>query len=184
MSWLRFPARLVFGDYAVYRIYAIDAENCALSEPGSLEFVELNTPDDLGDNAEMHNLETYLGNEAFCFGARVGGKLAAACFFWTGQRYKQRNFWPLANNEAKLVEVRTLPHQQGQGLASRLIQRASHEMARRGFRRLFARIWHSNRPSIRAFEKAGWRYIAFVIEVAPFGIKRWRWVRTIRKCAS
>jgi ribosomal protein S18 acetylase RimI-like enzyme len=180
MIWLRSIARTVFGDYALYRIYAIDAENCTPSESSDLEFVELNTPDDLGGDPEMRKLDAYLGEEAFGFGARVGDQLATACFFWTGRRYKQRSFWPLADNEAKLVEIRTIPQQQGKGAASRLIRHASHEMAQRGYQRLYSRIWHSNHASIRAFAKAGWRYIAFVTEVAPLGIKRWRWVRKHR----
>ena len=178
MSWPRSLARMVFGDYALYRIYAIDAEDCAPSEASDIEFFELNIPDDLSDDPEMRKLESYLGDGAYGFGARLGEQPAAGCFFWAGQRYKQRNFWPLDDDEAKLVEVRTIPQLRGQGIASHLIRHAAHAMAQRGFQRLYARIWHSNTPSIRAFEKAGWRYIAFVIEIAPLGVKHWRWVRT------
>jgi RimJ/RimL family protein N-acetyltransferase len=30
-------------------------------------------------------------------------------------------------------------------------------MSRRGFRKLYAKIWHDNRASVRAFERAGWK---------------------------
>jgi RimJ/RimL family protein N-acetyltransferase len=57
-------------------------------------------------------------------------------------------------------------------------------MSQKGYRRLYARIWHSNHPSIATFEKAGWAYIALVIEVFPLGLKSpWRLVRR-RRAAS
>ena len=43
-------------------------------------------------------------------------------------------------------------------------------MRKRGFVRLYARIWHNNLPSIRAFIKAGWKYERFVLELEPFRI--------------
>jgi RimJ/RimL family protein N-acetyltransferase len=36
-----------------------------------------------------------------------------------------------------------------------------------GFTRLFARIWHSNEPSRRAFRRAGWQPVGWYLEANP-----------------
>src|SRR5690606_29173819 len=101
-------------------------------------------------------------------------RIVGLCVYWFGERYKQRNFWPLKDDEAKLVEVITLPEMRGRGLASCLIDHSGDEMFRLGFRRLLARVWHSNTPSLRAFANAGWLPQTTVIDIFPLGRARWR----------
>ncbi len=89
-------------------------------------------------------------------------QVVSACVYWWGQTYAtHRNFWTLLENDAKLVQVSTLPSCRKLGLASSLISRSTIRMRESGFQRLFARIWHSNASSVSAFERAGWRRIAF-----------------------
>ncbi|MDQ2988287.1 MAG: hypothetical protein M3R60_04220 [Pseudomonadota bacterium] len=49
-----------------------------------------------------------------------------------------------------------------------LIAGSCADVMRRGFERVFARVWHSNEPSLRAFAGAKWTRCATVIEVNPF----------------
>lgn len=41
-------------------------------------------------------------------------------------------------------------------------------MMERGFDGLYARVWHSDEPSLRAFAGAQWTRCASVIDVNPF----------------
>ena len=51
-------------------------------------------------------------------------------------------------------------------------------MRERGFRRSYGKIWHSHHASIRANQKSGFREIALVVDLYPFGgTRRVRWVR-------
>ena len=65
----------------------------------------------------IQELASYKGGEAFGFEARVDGELAAACWFWAGERYKTGNFWPLRDDEAKLVQIATAERFRGRGIA-------------------------------------------------------------------
>lgn len=114
----------------------------------------------------------YLGSESRAFGCFVDGHLAGVCFYWFGERYKRRGFWPLKPGEAKLVQIIVSPDSRGRGVAPILIQASARTMADSGFSNLYARIWHSNKPSLRAFDKAGWLRIAFVLEFNPFRAKK------------
>ena len=97
------------------------------------------------------------------------------CFYWFGERYQKRNFLQLKEGEAKLVQIVTDPLMRGKGVAQTLIAMSSLDMQRRGFSRLFARIWHSNTPSLRAFERAGWMRKGLIIEIDPLHrSKPWR----------
>lgn len=146
--------RGVLPPFTLFRIYAAEPVRLSPPEPHP-GFCEL-TPEDC-DSA-------YAGPGAHGFAIRLDGRLASHCWFWHGERYRSRNYWPLAEDEAKLIGLATEPAFRGQGLAPRLVALASAEMGRRGFRRLYARIWHSNTASRRAFAKAGWRQHALVAD--------------------
>lgn len=164
-------ARFLLGDYAPYYIYHWDCNEGPVSLGGH-ESLDVRLLDDvsvksIGDSRIQEQLG-YCGSEAFCFGCFLDNQLAGVCFYWYGERYKKRNFWPLKEREAKLVQIIVMPEMRGRGIASRLIRYSALEMKRQGFSDLYARIWHSNCPSLSAFERAGWRRVAFVAEINPF----------------
>lgn len=80
--------------------------------------------------------------------------------------------WYGGTDEAKLVQVIVAPTMRGRGAATSLIRFAGASMLHDGFDRLYARIWVTNLPSIRAFERAGWRRIALVLHVYPPWVRR------------
>ena len=109
----------------------------------------------------------YAGDGAEAFACLVDGRIVGLCFFWFGERYRSRNYWPLDADEAKLVQIVTLPELRGKGVARGLIEYSTARMIERGRRRLFARVWFTNAPSAQAFRSAGWRQVAFVMRVNP-----------------
>lgn len=171
-------ARLLFGPYAIYHIHSSSPQCGARAAPDSarFRFVELEKSriESSADRLIREQL-AYHGSGAHAYGCLDGSEIVAVCYFWHGTAYAKRNFWPLAEREAKLVQIVTTPQMRGRGIASGLILFASDAMFRQGFRRLYARIWHSNTSSLKSFEKAGWIRIATVIEVFPLQAKRaWR----------
>lgn len=167
-------ARQLIGEYSPYYIYLWTGAAAAQGIERKLGF-DLRPIDEsqlaAADGLMMEQVG-YLGSESMGFGYFVDGQLAGVCFYWFGERYKRRGFWPLKQGEAKLVQIIVSPAARGQGVASALIQGSAQAMADAGFFRLYARIWHSNRPSMHAFEKSGWRRIAFVLEFNPFRTKK------------
>jgi GNAT superfamily N-acetyltransferase len=168
---LKRALRLVLGEYAAYRIYALDTgapapagpergQGFAVREVGAEEL--LASPDAL-----IREQAPYLGEQSAAFACFDGERIAGVCFYWYGARYLKRNFWPLGEGEAKLVQLITLPDMRGRGVAPLLISRSVRAMRDKGFARVFARIWHSNTPSLRAFTHAGWRQVALVFEIHP-----------------
>lgn len=175
LKWL---ARKVFGEYAIYHIMTRS------EDMGSLPQASL--PDGFGfdvvhrvrveqsEDASIREQAFYLGEGAngwVC--TDPSGRLVGLCVYWHAERYRQRNFWPLKEHEAKLVEVITLPEMRGLGIARELIARSCRSMFEQGFHRLYARIWHSNEASLKAFSNAGWMRLGTVVELFLFG--RWRW---------
>jgi len=168
----------LLGDYAIYHIYSDPDTSDA---PASTAGGELNcraiAQSQVEASGEPLLLEQagYFGAGAHAYGCWYDERLAGVCFYWFGDRYRTRNFWPLDAGEAKLVQIVVVPEARGRGIASELIARSRAAMRTRGFRRLYARIWHSNVPSLRAFERAGWGRIATVLEVNPLRLsKPWR----------
>lgn len=167
--------QLLLGDYSFYHIYSRAIANGEAQAPAveGLRFARVDraqtvvSPDTL-----IREQESYFGADTYAYACLEGERIVALCFFWYGDRYRTRNFWPLAEQEAKLVQIVTLPEQRGKGIASALILYACGDMRHQGFLRLYARIWHSNGSSLRAFQRAGWSHIATVIEVFPFRRKR------------
>lgn len=158
----------VFGEYHIFRIYSRDLAEPIKALPPDPRFREI-IQDDVNDPAARRG---YGGYQSIGFVAEENGAELAHCWFWYGNRYKERNFWPLAEGEAKLVRIETSPQSRGQGIAPRLIAYATARMADRGYTRLYARIWHSYKPSLKAFRKAGWRPFSIVMSFDFAGNRR------------
>jgi RimJ/RimL family protein N-acetyltransferase len=116
----------------------------------------------------MQEQAGYAGEEALAYACMHEGQIVGLCFYWYGARYLQRNFWPLQSAEAKLVQIITSPRMRGKRVAGTLIASSCDDVMKRGFERVFARVWHSNEPSLRAFAGAGWWRCAKVFDVNPF----------------
>lgn len=167
-------AHALFGDYGLYKIYCRDTSSQDLpSLPTDIQMLRVEA-DDLTDSDDqaIKDVAGYAGQDSICFALHLKGQPASACAFWWGERYRRRNFWPLEQTEAKLVQINTAEVYQRRGLATMLIRAAVVEMRRRGFKRLYARVWYNNQSSVKAFEKAGWAKIALVLELFPFGKRK------------
>lgn len=150
--------------YEIYRIYVQEGLVKPHLAPPRVTFERINGAVlSLASEEQIRALASYdRPTEAYGFGALVDNQIQCACWYWTGETYAKRGFWPLEAKDAKLVQIVTADNFKGRGLATALIEWSSAEMAAAGFSRRFARIWHSNKSSIRAFEKARWRSLALV----------------------
>ena len=167
-------ASALLGEYSAYFIY-----QSPRSQPGAVAqfIVRAVEPAELqrSEVGLVRDQAGYMGEEALGFACVEGGRILGLCFYWYGDRYRQRNFWPLAPGQAKLVQIITLPEARGRGVATELIRLSMASVTAAGFTRAYARVWHSNTASYRAFERAGWQRIALVAEVHPLRLaKLWR----------
>jgi GNAT superfamily N-acetyltransferase len=164
-------AGAVLGDYSIYCLYSRvtgGAASAGTPAPAALRCVPIDEAalQQAGDALLLDQLGD-LGSGARGYACLEEERIVGVCFYWFGERYRQRNYWPLAEGEAKLVQIIGLPDQRGRGIAARLIRSSSEDMLRGGFGRLFARIWHSNTPSRLAFESAGWTCQATLLDINP-----------------
>lgn len=165
-------ARAVLGDFSAYFIYLSPPHDLNAARFAAISTLSVDTIDErtILSSTEplIRDQASYLGEDAYAYACWLDGRLAGVCVYWFGARYLKRNFWPLRKGEAKLVQIVSVPELRGRGVASALIAASCRSMMKQGFHRAYARIWHSNVASIRAFERAGWTRIALVIDVNPF----------------
>lgn len=182
--------RAVFGNFAVWRIFMAIAPGSGAvkahfaNSPMRLQVVDRTTIEGCADGL-LRDQAWYCGAGCEAFGCLVDSTLVGVCFFWHGERYTLRDFWPLAEREAMLVQIVTSVQARGRGVAGVLIPFATEQMTDRGFDRLFARVWYSNQPSWKAFSRAGWLQVATLVEIDPMRSgSPWRWVRRRRMADS
>lgn len=172
----RWFARFLLGEYSAYFIYEREAAwgLPAASLPAHTMSVRLVDGATIRASSDSMIREQahYAGEGSHAFACFHGDRIAGVCFYWFGERYRSRNYWPLGDREAKLVQIISVPELRGKGSASVLIVESFRLMAANGYAKAYARIWHSNTPSLRAFERAGWRRRALVIEINPFRQRR------------
>jgi GNAT superfamily N-acetyltransferase len=175
-NMLKAMARAVLGDYAPYYILACAPRGTADEAPvgsGKYRVAPIdqeairNCPDPL-----IRDQESYAGADSLAYACHDGDRIVGICFYWHSARYRTRNFWPLKPGEAKLVQIITAPDMRGKKVAGTLISASCDHILRCGFERAYARVWHSNEPSLRAFAGAGWRRRALVLELNPFQRKK------------
>jgi RimJ/RimL family protein N-acetyltransferase len=175
-GWLRRLRERVAGKYSIYVIYQSPPASTGIDErPEGMEIIRA-TAEELSrsETVLIRELSWYGGAGSDLFVCRSNGKIIGMCSFWHGERYRSRNFWPLQEGEAKLVQVIVEPSARGKGVATALIRQGTNAMLAQGFRRCYARVWWRNVPSRRAFLHAGWVKIATVIEGEPLGYLRKR----------
>lgn len=167
--------RWVLSDYAAYRIYML--ERPAVRPEARSDLLPAEADALRGtQSAILGKLSDWGGPGAHGFMLRDDGQPAAVCWYWHGDQYRaKRNFWPLVQGDAKLIELGVRENARGKGLAVKIVVESADRMFALGFRRLFARVWHSHAASYRAFERAGWRNVALVVSY------RWRWSRQDRR---
>lgn len=163
--------KTILGDYEIYSIYcrdgsAVDVADPAVRPADKEQLLRSEVP-------EFRALANYDGAEARCFVLEEDQTILCVCWYWYGEQYRtKRGFWPLLADDAKLVQITTLPAARGRGLARRLIAGSAGILTEAGFTRLYARVWRGHRASEKAFEAAGWRRIAWVVGAQAFGRPR------------
>ena len=164
----------VLRDYEAYWIFRVDPVQGPQDEAETAIVVsEVGLPQLHALSSALLREQAWYGGEgAHAFVATHADEPAGMCAYWHGERYRRRNFWPLRQGEAKLVQVIVEPAHRGRGVASRLIRASAAALGMRGFTALYARVWHSNAPSIAAFRRAGWHRIALVVTGQPPGLPR------------
>jgi GNAT superfamily N-acetyltransferase len=169
---IRRVVRYLLGEYQIYWILAAPPKRVAAIPAVRIDIHEVSLESLTSANSPtIRDQVSYAGEEARVFVAEADGQPIGLCSYWYGERYRRRNFWPLRAGEAKLVQVIVDPLYRGRGIATALIDTSSALMRLAGFGRLYARVWHSNYPSLKAFKKADWRKVAFVVEISPFRFK-------------
>jgi len=169
---------IVLGEYALYQVWRSPKEPPSFATPAGFTVCEVSEGQLRSAYAnELSSSAWYLGEDACGFAAvRDGEMLALACCWW-GSRYLKRHSWPLPDGAAKIVHVFTLPQARGMGLAPLLLEHARATLQCRGRSPLYARIWHSNTPSLRAFARAKWQPVGWLIQVNPLRRARpWRFI--------
>lgn len=167
----------LLGEIEIYQVLRRDRPGSRTADDEPAAFKLLQAEDiEHAPSDTIRDRAWYAGPQAAGYGWYDGVELVAVCFFWWGERYEARNFWPLGPGQAKLVEIVTAESHRGRGIARELIAHASAAMFRQGFERLYARVWHSNHPSLTAFGAAGWQRAATVITCKP----PWRRRRALR----
>lgn len=163
-------AHMLLGEYSAYYIYTCGAAQSS-TPPSTNSQYQVTVIDEstLARDKDpfVREQSGYAGWGAYAYACIHEERITGICFYWAGERYLQRNFWPLAEGEAKLVQIVVHPDMRGRGLGSLLVSASFHDMVQKGYTRAYARIWHSNTPSLRAFERAGWTKIALVFEINP-----------------
>ena len=164
--------RALLGDYGIYRVFAadLDPSQSAIEDPN---LCEIDQNDMLNaDSPELRDQAWYGGEGSIGVGYRLNGRLVAARWAWYGDRYKQRNFWPLKEREAKIVHSFVLPEARGRGIATKMGSYGDQLFAKKGFVRIYTRIWYNHTASIRVTKKNGRRQIGWGVELNPFRSKK------------
>lgn len=161
--------RLFLGDYSAYYVYKADTSRLPVMNSASRTVKAINDAVIREDRAAFaRDLHGWSGPGLFFYGCFQENLLAGICVYASGSRNSQQEFWPLKEGEATLLQVITRPDMQNQGVGRTLIGESGRLMMKEGVQTVYARVWHSNAPSLHAFDRSGWKRIALVAEVDPF----------------
>lgn len=135
-------AKVFLGDYSAYRIYSRSAVDALLSDFWTSTTFRIGLVDESAISSSpdllIREQVGYAGPGSHAYGRFDGDRSVGICFYWFGSRYLKRNFWPLRDGGAKLVQIITLSDMRGHRVASTLIASSWRDMIQKGFSRAFA----------------------------------------------
>lgn len=173
---LRGAARGAFGEYEPYLILRLDAPPAQDRARDPADGVHFGAESDecIGryPAPDVRAQASYGGEGALLFVAREGERILGTLWCWYGERYARRGFIALGDEEVKIVHVYTTPASRGRGIGSRLLRHASAELLSGQFRAVLARVWITNRASVRMFVGAGFRPTHLVLVIRPWPLRR------------
>lgn len=173
---LRGAARGAFGEYEPYLILRLDgppAQDRARDPADGVRFGAESVERIARDPAPAVRAQaSYGGDGSLLFVAREGERVLGTLWCWYGERYARRGFIALGDEEVKIVHVYTTPASRGRGVGSRLLRHACAELLSRRFRAALARVWITNRASVRMFVSAGFRPTHLVLVLRPWPLRR------------
>jgi ribosomal protein S18 acetylase RimI-like enzyme len=162
----------VFKEYALYRVCTIDTRDGVEPRPGDFTFGLVRDSTEL-QNSPYPEIKRYANAVVannHLLGAWRTGQLVGLCC--CSARTKQGDPWTLRPGEAALSHIVTAMPYRSLGIATKLITFAVRHMGEAGYVRLYAWIWHSNIPSVRAFQKAGWKDVTLSVALQVPGLDR------------
>jgi GNAT superfamily N-acetyltransferase len=182
LQLLKRAASFLFGRYRLIRVYAKELGSDDTVVPSGYDLRSIHRQDEMeaADDEGLRDHAWYVGENALGYGLWDDGRLVCTCIYWTSLRFHDDALGPVRSDTAILVDMLTAEGARGRGYASVVLAYANACLRRAGYRRALSWVWHSNLPSIRTFEKSGWAYTTFVIEIFPFGPNRpcrFRWTR-------
>src|SRR5262245_3769868 len=167
--------RLLLGEYAFYEVWRVDRvveSSVGQHDVRRIQAAELQV---FGTDEALTSAAWYFGPECDAFGCFEGDRLVGVAFYWRGARYAARDSWNIEARAAKLVHIVTAPSFRGRGVAGTLIEKSASLMIRSGSCPLYARIWHSHKASLAAFERAGWTRLGWLVQINPLRrLKPWK----------
>lgn len=164
-------AQRLLADYRINWIYAIDRIDPAPPCPVERETAGHRAVLARSATPKIRASQTYArAGLAGLVLVEQGAPVSVAHFALPGQ-YDHDDIWPLRPGEVALVDIATEQAARGRGLAVALLRASARHYLEAGHPRLIAFIWWSNKPSLRAFGKAGWRRIGLSVAVR----RRHRW---------
>ena len=165
--------RLIFSDYQLNRIYSFDLDGHADVAVDSLsrgEQIRILTSQDEFTAATDERIRDHAWflteDHSRVYGIFLEGELLCVCCFWeSGHGQMPVRFANLGAKEAAMADLLTAPECRGRGYAPIITRFAHRDYFDRGYQKLWTWVWHSNVPSIRMFQKVGWRYCYFLVEL-------------------
>jgi len=161
-------------EYGLYKIYICEYKHpIKVKDSIHLKYEEVSQKElQESSDKEIRDQSWYGGDESICFACKYKGKIVGVLCVWYGERYKTRDSWPIAENEAKFVQIITSSEVRGKGLGYKLAKFTEQSMKAKGFKALYARMWFTNYAPIRIAIKAGWIYVGILIELYPVLLQR------------
>ncbi|HNP26007.1 MAG TPA: GNAT family N-acetyltransferase [Nitrosomonas sp.] len=170
--------RILFKDYQFIRIYYLDLPESGahISEPelNEASIRRLDSQDQFfaSNDQRIRDHSAFFDDQTFAYGMYTNDELIGVCVFWkAGHPNLPGRFSQINENEAVMVDLLISEKYRGKGYALAITLFSEYDLAISGYKKLWTWIWHSNAPSIRVFEKAGWVYSHQLIELQPYGIK-------------
>ena len=168
MTDIRRLIKAVVGEYELWHMFSIATKDCRIPDQPAIvqpitDFSLLDMP---GVDPELRR-HRWDRPDALAFCVLINDIPVGICWYGTGELLADRNVGLLPPDEAELIQITISDPYRYRHIGRALIRETALLMRDKGYHRLYAQVWHSNRPSQHAFRAAGWRRARRIYTISP-----------------
>lgn len=149
--------------YEIYRIFKVEPNDLPVIHCQDFEFISIDEKD-MNNQSLFTQTKHYAIDDSYGFALTDNGVIIAIQWFWFGDKAQKLNITSNLASTAISMHIQVNKTYINQGVASTLKSLSIRAMFKKGFQKVYSRVWHNHYASIAMNHKINAKEVGWQIK--------------------